>query len=48
LIFARKHKPCPVKGMAMLEHFAEVFTTDITQLAGARKAGSAVSYYVPP
>lgn len=34
--------------MTMSEHFAEVFTTDIAQLAGARKAGSAVSYYVPP
>ena len=34
--------------MTMLEHFAEVLTIDIAQLAGARKAGSAVSYYVPP
>ena len=48
LIFAREHKPCPVTGMTLLEHFAEVLAIDIAQLAGARKAGSAVSYYVPP
>lgn len=47
-IFARNHKPCPVRGMTLFKHFAEVLTIDITQLAGARKAGSAVSYYVPP
>ena len=47
-IFARNHKPCPVRGMTLLEHFAEVLTIDLAQLASARKVGSAVSYYVPP
>jgi hypothetical protein len=48
LIFARKNKPCPVKGMTFVQHFAEVLTIDIAQLAVARKAGFAVSYHVPP
>lgn len=48
LIFARKNKPCPVRGMTFVHHFAEVLTIDIAQLAVARKAGFAVSYYVPP
>ena len=38
----------PCYGHDLVETFAEVFTIDIAQLAVARKAGFAVSYYVPP